>query len=250
MSFFLTLPIASSMEKTRKSFSPNERDGRNMANDYIPAQDAQALGWMQTFSTGISASPATYQLTASDATAIQNAVDAFAAAYADAIDPAQRSPVNVNLKDTTRNAAAQICRQYATLIKVNAGISDADKIAIGVRPVNPSRTPINCPQTSPLLNVIASTPGAQTLRFADSMTPDSPAKPFGATELQLFVAVGADVTVDPDDAKFYGKFTKNPVAVGFDPADNGKQATYFARWASRRGDVGPWSSPVTLAIAA
>jgi hypothetical protein len=58
------------------------------------------------------------------------------------------------------------------------------------------------------------------------------------------------VIIDPDEAQFYGKFTKNPVAVGFAPADNGKQATYFARWAGRRGDTGPWSAPVTLAIAA
>lgn len=48
--------------------------------------------------------------------------------------------------------------------------------------MNPNREPIECPQTCPLLNVIAATPGAQTLRYADSMTPDSPAKPFGATE--------------------------------------------------------------------
>lgn len=221
-----------------------------MANDYIPAQDAQALAWMQTFAAGITANPATYFLSVADASGIQNAVDEFAAAYADAIDPAQRTPVNVATKDESRNNAAQLCRQFASLIKVNAGISNPDKIAIGVRPVNPNRDPIMCPQTSPLLNVIAATPGAQTLRFADSMTPETGAKPFGASELLLFVAVDDEIVIDPDTAKFYGKFTKNPVAVGFDAADNGKQATYFARWAGRRGDMGPWSSPVAMAIAA
>ena len=34
--------------------------------------------------------------------------------------------------------------------------------------------------------------------------------------------------MDPDDAQFYGKFTKNPMGVAFSPDDNGKQATYFA----------------------
>ena len=82
------------------------------------------------------------------------------------------------------------------------------------------------------------------------MTPDSPAKPFGATELQLFRTIGTAPATDPEQAQFYGKFTKNPVGVAFQPADNGKQATYFARWASRRGEVGPWSAPVSLAIAA
>lgn len=221
-----------------------------MPSSYIPTQDAQALAWMQTFASGIAASPATYQLQASDATAIDNAVDAFASAYGVAVDPATRTPVTVNLKDTARNAAEQICRQYALGIKFNAGISDADKIAIGVRPINPNRTPISAPGTSPLLNVIASTPGSQALRFADSMTPDSPAKPFGASELLLFVAITAEAVDDPGQAEFYGKFTKNPIAVSFAASDNGKQATYFARWVSRKGDMGPWSSPVSMAIAA
>jgi hypothetical protein len=221
-----------------------------MPPDYIPNQDALALGWMQTFAAGISASPATYMISAAEAAGIQNAVDAFAAAHADAIDPAERTPVVVSIKDQARNAAEQLCRQYATLIKFNAGISDENKIAIGVRPVNPNRDPITCPTSSPVLNVVAATPGAHTLRFADSLTPEDRAKPFGATELQLFVAVAETNVTDPEQAKFYGKFTRNPMSVAFSAADNGKQATYFGRWAGRRGDVGNWSAAVSMAIAA
>jgi hypothetical protein len=221
-----------------------------MPTDYIPKQDAQALLWMQAFAAGIDGNPATYFVSAADATAITNAVDAFAAALADATDPNQRTPVIVATKDEARNAAEQLCRQFATLIKFNAGISNPDKIAIGVRPVNPNRDPIECPQTSPMVNIVAATPGSHTLRFADSMTPDSPAKPFGASELLLFVAVDDEAVADPSLAKFYGKFTKNPMAVGFSAGENGKQATYFARWAGRRGDMSPWSAPVSMAIAA
>ncbi|MEX0776999.1 MAG: hypothetical protein WD042_14940 [Phycisphaeraceae bacterium] len=221
-----------------------------MAQSYIPGQDAASLQWMQAFAGGIAASPSTYMLAAADATAISNAVGAFAAALATAVDPQTRTPVTVNVKDTARNAAEQICRQYAVVIKNNGGISDAAKIAIGVRPVNPSREPIPCPQSSPLLNVIAATPGAQTVRYSDTSTPDSKSKPFGASELQLFIAIGDAPTVDEDAAQFYGKFTRNPVGVAFAPQDDGKVATYFARWASRRGEVGPWSLPVSMRIAA
>jgi hypothetical protein len=221
-----------------------------MSDRYLPDSDAASRDWMNTFAAGITASPATYGLSGADANAIQAAVDAYDAAYLLAVDPATRTAVTVNEKDTARNAAEQICRQYALIIKHDAGVTDADKIAIGVRPVNDQRDPIEVPQTSPVLAVIAATPGVHTLRYADSMTPDSPAKPFGASELQLFVFVGAAIATDPAQAKFVGKFTKNPVSVSFDAEDNGKQATYFARWASRRGDVGPWSAPATLAIAA
>jgi hypothetical protein len=220
--------------------------------DFIPNRDSQALIWMQTFASGISAAPAIYMLSSADAAAINSAVAGFDTTLQIASNPATRTPVSVNAKDDARTAATQICRQFAILIKYNAGISDPDKIAIGVRPVNPSREPVECPQTSPLLNIIAATPGNQTLRYADSMTPDSPAKPFGASEIQLFRAIAPAATpiTDPAAAQFYGKFTKNPLSINFNAADNGKQATYFARWASRRGEVGPWSTPISMAIAA
>jgi hypothetical protein len=40
------------------------------------------------------------------------------------------------------------------------------------------------------------------------------------------------------------------MTVVFDAEDNGKIATYFARWSSRRGDMSNWSAPASMAIAA
>lgn len=221
-----------------------------MAESYIPSEDGLALTWMQSFAGGIVAKPSTYQLTAADAANIQSVVDDYAAAYAVAANLSTRTAVTVAAKDDARNVAEQLCRQFSIQIKFNAGVSDPDKIAIGVRPVNPNRDPINVPESSPLLNVIGATPGSHTVRYADTGTPDSGAKPFGAAQLQLFVAVGATPVGDPDTAGFNGAYTKNPIGVGFDFADDGKVATYFARWASRKGEVGPWSLPVSMRIAA
>lgn len=221
-----------------------------MSSSYLPAQDGLALTYMQTMSAGISADVAKYFVSVADSENLASAVSAYAAAYALAVDPATRTPVNIALKDETRNVAEQLCRSFAMQIKVNAGISDADKIAIGVRPVNPNRDPINVPESSPLLNVIGATPGSHTVRYADTNTPDSGAKPFGAAQLQLFVAVAPTAVAAPDGAAFYGAFTKNPVGVAFDSDDDGKVATYFARWASRKGEVGPWSLGVAMRIAA
>jgi len=221
-----------------------------MASDYIPASDAEALAWMETFSSGITASPATYNLVAADATAIAAAVASFSSAQSVAVNPATRTKVTVNERDVARASAEELCRQYAMLIKENAGISDANKIAIGVRPVNTTRTPIPAPATSPLLNIVANTPGVQTLRYADSATPDSGKKPFGAIQLQLFVVTGTAAVTDPDSAAFLAAHTRNPVEVPFTSADDGKVATYFARWATRTGEVGPWSLPVSMRIAA
>ena len=219
-------------------------------SDFIPGRDADALIWMQSFSTNLSNNPALYEISAADAASIATAVQEFADALAISENVATRTPGNVNAKDTKRNAAEALCRQYAIQIKFNNGISDQAKIDAGVRPVNLSREPIYCPQTSPLVNVVAATPGAHTVTFADSLAPDERKKPFGAAAIQLFAAIGEEPTVNEDDGKFIGLFTKSPIAVAFDPDDDGKMATYFARWSGKRGDTGPWSLPVSMRIAA
>lgn len=221
-----------------------------MADSFIPRPDALALIWMESFANGISANPAAYELSAIDASTISTAVTEFSDALSVSSYVPTRTQDTVNIKDTKRNSAESLCRQYALQIKVNNGISDALKLAIGVRPVNESREPIYVPQTSPLLNIVANTPGAQTVRYADSFDPEKRGKPFGAASLQLYLAIGETPIDDEAQAAFYGNFTKNPVAVAFDEADNKKVATYFARWQGKRGDVGPWSLPISMTIAA
>jgi hypothetical protein len=221
-----------------------------MANDYIPRRNALALAWMSAFGAGISSAPGTYHLLPADAAAIEAAVAAFAAAQSAAENPATRTRVTVNQRDAARAAAEQLCRRYAAAIKSDAGVSDADKIAIGVRPIKSARARVPSPATSPLLNLIGSTPGVQTLRFADAATPDRGRKPAGAIQLQLFIATGDAAATDPRAAGFRAAVTRNPVEVPFTSADDGKIATYFARWATRTGEVGPWSLPVSMRIAA
>jgi hypothetical protein len=63
--------------------------------------------------------------------------------------------------------------------------------------------------------------------------PDKASRKFGLAKLQLCVAIGDGEARDPEQAKFVGAFTTNPIGVDFDAADDGKQATYFARWSSR-----------------
>jgi hypothetical protein len=221
-----------------------------MSDNYIPPTDAGFRNWATVFASKLTANPALYMLTPAQAASVQAAVDDFVAKYQVAIDPEQRTKGVIVTKDNARAAAETLCRQYAMLIKENTGISDDDKINAGVRPINPNREPIECPVTPPLLDILGNTPGAQTVVYADSTTPDSKAKPFGASELQLFLAVTDEDNATIADALFQGKYTTNPIGVDFSSEQNQKIATYWARWAGRRGDVGPFSLPVSMAIAA
>ena len=221
-----------------------------MRRDYIPAADIEALAWMQAFSWTLARAPSAYFVGPADVSHINRVVLEFEAAFQVASEVSTRTQVTVRAKDHSRADAEGLCRQYAGQIKLNAGISDAAKIAAGVRPVNRDRVPIRCPASVPLLGIVSAHSGQQTLRYRDSETPTSGAKPFGAWQLQLFVALGEKPITDVAEARAWGFYTRNPVVAKFEHAHDGRVATHFARWCGRRGDVGPWCAPVSMRVAA
>jgi hypothetical protein len=216
----------------------------------MPRRESDLVTWMQVFAAGIAASPGRYQMSLPDSATIDSAVSAYAAAVAAANNPATRNVGTVDAKAAQRSNAAGVCGLFYGLIQRNAGISNESKLLIGVSPINTTRTPRPVANTSPALTVVASTPGAQTVQFRDSTDLTRKAKPRGARALQLYVVVAADNAATPDEARFVGSFTVNPMAITFNSADRGKQATYFARWGGKQNTYGQWSLPVSMTIAA
>jgi len=193
-------------------------------------------------------------LSGAAAAIISTAVDAFVAAL-DAYTVDTRNAVLVAAKNSAKLAMISILRTYSAQIRINPGVLNADKLALGLNLPNNSPSPIPPPTTSPLITVIGATPGQHTLRFADQNTPDKRLMPFGVVGLELFIGIGVTVFTDPDQCSYYGRFTKQPIPVNFDPGDAGKLATYFGHWVSRAtpigggpAPVGPWSNSTVFVI--
>jgi hypothetical protein len=221
-----------------------------MGKDYIPEKDGMAAVWMGAFAAGIAKAPGAYMLSPPDVAIIQQVVAEFQHELPVATAPATRTKGTVHSKNQARARAEALLRLYAQQIKLNRGISDASKLAIGVPPPNTARSRRDVPLSSPVVSVVAATQGAHTLAYKDTITPGR-AMPFGAVCLQVFRAISEDGPVrDPADARLCGCFTRSPAVVTFRAEDNRKTATYFARWASRRGEFGNWSMPTSFTIAA
>src|SRR6185295_15940734 len=109
--------------------------------------------------------------------------------------------------DAIRNTGVQTFRTYSMLIKHNAGISDAAKIALGINPVNPNRQYVDVPGTSPIVSCFAATPFVHTLLYSDSTTPQSRAKPYGATQLEIVRVIGTGPATDWINAPKLGSYT-------------------------------------------
>jgi hypothetical protein len=89
-----------------------------------------------------------------------------------------------------------------------------------------------------------------TIRFADSGTPTSKAKPAGVRGCEIWMKVGTPPPASASELAFVTLDTRTPHVIAFDGADGGKSVTYWLRWVSTRGEIGPWSAAVTATVPA
>lgn len=222
-----------------------------MSTSYIPARDADLANWSANFAALIAASPATYGLTAGDAVNITAADTAWQAAYALAVNPATRTPVTVQAKDTQRIATLTTERSYAQRIANNAGVSPSDKTALGLNPRTNPPTPVPAPATYPLLTVASTVTNGIVIRYRDDLAaPSVKAKPFGAvtTQINALVASTGTPTTSVELWPVAGLQTKSPFILPTDPAAAGKMIGIAARWVTRKGLVGPWGPIITAVV--
>ena len=215
-------------------------------------KEAVLVDELLAFSGGIYGNHALYQVSQPDSVTIKNAVDDFIAKRTIWNTPATRTIGSYEAKQASKIGAVGICRSFYGLIQQNGGISNEDKLLIGVTPLNYSRTRRDCPITSPTVTIAAGTPGALTAEYRNSVDMNSRGLPLGATMCQVFVEIGTENAeiFDETKARFVGNYTTNPMAIILNPEDRGKQATLFARWGGKRNQFGNWSLPVSMTIAA
>jgi len=218
---------------------------------YIPTRDSILVNWATNFRDLTTATPATYGLGAGDAAAIAAAINPYLAAYPIAVAPGTRNAVTVLAKDVAKINLWTLIRPFAQLIKLNVGVSQQDKLDLGIHVDSASLTPIPVPTTAPLLAVVGATPGVHTVRYADINTPASRAKPFGALSIQIFGAVTAIAAPPPSGTDFVliGGFTKQPLPVVYDQSQDGMKAWYAGRWKTRRELVGNFGEVTSMTIA-
>ena len=219
---------------------------------YIPAQDGLFSTWLANFEALLSAAPATYGLDATDATNVNGVNSIFQAAYTLAIDPYTRTSPTVADKDAARASAEATVRPLAVRVSANAGVTNEDKLAIGVTVRSTVPTPIPPPTEAPTIGIESAIPLQQLLTSKVAGTVGK-AKPFGSVSLEVYRSVGVVAATDPTQALFIGLYTKSPFRQNFIAEDQGKIVTYFCRYNTRSGpegesQTGPWSAPLNLSV--
>lgn len=228
-----------------------------MAVNYIPTTDGGLVDWGLNFSDLITATPAAYGLDAADALAIQTSFDTYDAAFALGgsinrvpVNPTARSPVTVAAKDAAKVAFRTLARTYASQIRLNPGVTNGDKIALGLNLPNNSPSPIPVPTSWPVLSILSGGPLSFTLKYSDSIIGTGKAKAAGALQMQLVASPSDTPITSPDAQPIRFLVTRVPQLIVFDSGDGGKDCYLWGRWVTRRGLVGPWSDGIVATIMA
>lgn len=217
----------------------------------IPPKDGDFDNWFNNFSTLITAAPATYGLAPSDAVIIASQFSAWHAAYLLVVSHSTRTAMTVSAKNTARVNALAVIRPYGRTISNNAGVTSANKIALGLNPQTSTPTPITAPTTNPTLTVQSASNLAIILRYRDSMaSPSVKSKPYGAKSCEIYCTVSATPITDPTLLFFKVSATKSPLTITFGSGDVGKQAYMVARWKTQTGLFGPWGSIINFTVPA
>jgi hypothetical protein len=217
---------------------------------YIPPKDAQLNNWAANFSTLATASPSTYGLVSGDAAAIAAVVATWTAAYALVTSSSTKTAATVSSKNTAKITMLATLRPYSQQISLNAGVTSANKTAIGVNPRTSVPTPITVPTTYPLLTVATALALQHIIRYRDSLaSPSVKSKPYGVIAVQLFGNASATAITDPTTLMYLQSAPKSPFLQAWGSGTAGEKAYYAARYVTRKGLLGPWSPIVSFTIA-
>ncbi len=219
-----------------------------MAQDYLPSPDGDFLLWEQTFLTYASANLVALGLVAGDLTPIAIARDAWEAAYMDNDAKQAAARAARQAKDDQRATFEAGIRALVRRLQASPAVSDTERKALGITVRDGTLTPAAAAATRPVGVVSTAQRLRHEIRFFDEATPTRKAKPAGVLGCEIWVKVGGAAPADERECAFLTLDTASPYVVEYTGADANKIAYYMLRWATPRGDKGPWSETIAATI--
>jgi hypothetical protein len=220
-----------------------------MGKSFIPSKDGELVTWSADFAAKLTSTPTAFGCTAGQATAYATLDAAFAAAVGTATDPSTRTRGTVAAKDAAKVPLVAMARELARIINAFPGITNQQRIDLGLTPRSGQVSPINPPAEAPVLEVVAAVGRTLKLKLR-SIDSDRRGKPAGVAGASLFSYVGASAPADVADWTFEGSTTRTTFDLEFPPTvAPGAQVWLTAFWFNPRTQSGPACTPECAYVA-
>ncbi len=214
---------------------------------FPPRKDADLLSWSINFNALINASPMNYGLTLPQGAAYTVLHDAFAAAYAAAVNPNTNSKANVNAKNVAKENllyGAGGAWELVNIVQAFPGTDDTERGQLGLRIPDVSPTPVPAPAVAPDLSIISTFGRTIKVRLRDQSNPDSRGKPEGVQGATVIYHVGETVPSDPAQWTFAMNVSRTVFDVELPASVAAASKVWLtAFWFNARKESSPAASP-------
>lgn len=212
---------------------------------YPPDRESEFVPWAQNFKLKIAIDPTAKGITAAMATANGLKFDAFLVKWDLCQDPATKTKMAVQQKNTLKDDLIKDIRTLSQMIQKFPGTTDAMRVDLGL-PVRSGASPINPPTEKPILEV-RRIDGRRVFVRLRSIDSEGRSKPEGVIGASICSFVGSVPPVDINAWRNEGESTRTDFEIEF-PASipAGSQVFLTAYWKSPRLMSGPACDPVGI----
>lgn len=218
-------------------------------SDYVPKTDADFHVWQINLITILTELGLTSGMPEEVLTSLKANQARWTAAYEKANNKQNRTSADVITKNEAGEGFTKEIRDTVQQWLVrNPKVSDGDRVRMGITVRTTTHTPVPPPSTMPVGSVDFSLRLQHTISFYDQASAHSNAKPEGVTGCEIYVKVDGEAPKSVEEMNFQGTCSASPFEVKFDSSKAGKTAWYWLRWVNRKGEAGPWSTPISAMI--
>ena len=218
-----------------------------MKKNHFPAGNAEFLKFVEQNRDALAADAAGYGLSAAETAALTAAVNEYAVKAQDYSTKRDAARVARVVRTEARATVEGILSGYFARIRAGGVVPDAKIVALGLKPRDKTRTAVKAPDEAPeiAVEILGAT---HSIRFWETGSARRRRKPPGAIGAEIYFCLDGDKN-DFDRYVLGAVAARSPYLFKHSPADFGRQAHYYARWLTLRGEKSPPSLFATATIA-
>ncbi|OAV71915.1 hypothetical protein Barb4_00286 [Bacteroidales bacterium Barb4] len=153
--------------------------------------------------------------------------------------------VRQDLKDYMKETDKQVVKWITCFIMNNPYITGAQRVDMGLPPYPHSKpVPVPAPEQRVSIGTTVQKSGRVKFRFFHDPEVKKLGKPAGVAGCEFCYARGENLT--PEECVNNELITRCSIIREFDRADWNHLHTAYGRWYNAKGELGPWSLPVTF----
>lgn len=216
-----------------------------MTTDQIPTSDADFDIFQKDVISTLSTNKAAWGIPTANITALTTAQTTWDNAWQIAQDKGNRTAAQIASKKLARTSLEKLLRQnIQQWVQTNPLVSDDQKIGMGIKPRDKSKSSVPVPDTIPLIELKGGNGNVVKVFFKQAAVEagsSNRAKPAGVDSCYLAYKLGDPVPQSPADCPLNLVSGRSPVSIPFQTSDAGKRVYVFGRWMNTTKKPGAWT---------